>query len=154
MRTYLSSVLLLITVLACAPQKKEQQQPVDLLPFDAQIVIQVNDPVVVENALTNNDFLGFTKKVFTTEAAKLKTLLPNTNTPFLVCASPIGKSAFALTSIRPLTAADTIPPKAVRSKTYDNIVISTLENELQPLYLARVGNHEVCLLYTSPSPRD
>lgn len=143
MRTYLSSVLLLITVLACAPQKNEQQQPVDLLPFDAQIVIQVNDPVVVENALTNNDFLGFTKKVFTTEAAQLQSLLPNTNTPFLVCASPIGKSAFALTSIRPLTAADTIPPKAVTSKTYDNIVISTLENELQPLYLARVGNHEV-----------
>ena len=123
------------------PPKKRAATARGSSPFDAQIVIQVNDPVVVENALTNNDFRLYQKGIYCRSSAI--TIASAKYEHFLGVSLAHWKVGFALTSIRPLTAADTIPPKVVTSKTYDNIVISTLENELQPLYLARVGNHEV-----------
>jgi len=129
---------------ACNPVAKKNVQPYELIPHDALMVVQINDPILAQAALDNHPVLQFLTAASAQEGVLIERLLPD-NSPALLAFSPLGKNQFARTSVYSAPPNDSLVPQGSLLKTYEGFPIHSLEGT-PTVYQTQLGDQ---LLHSS-----
>ncbi len=129
---------------ACNPVAKKNVQPYELIPHDALMVVQINDPISAQAALDNHSVLQFLTAASAQEGVLIERLLPD-NSPALLAFSPLGKNQFARTSVYSAPPNDSLVPQGSLLKTYEGFPIHSLEGT-PTVYQTQLGDQ---LLHSS-----
>ena len=140
-KLFLLSLLLLGS---CKTAVKESPSLLDCVPQNSLAVFQLNDQNMLENAHINLPFLAEIVAIDSRIDQDIKDILPKSFPPkALLCFTPEGKSAIALSFIYKKESIDSIPEFSGEQLFYNNTAITIAQKDQRKIYSASIEGIQI-----------
>ena len=134
-------LVLVILISSCGNEIKETTSPLDFVPQNSIGVIQVNDPLMLDNTLKKLSFLVELSKLDSNIYENIKAVVPENKSPnSILILTPQGKRDIAISYICKSNKSDASKLNILESFVYNSVPVFISDKGKKKIYWTKIEN--------------